>query len=91
LHHVHAEQYTLVATDGRPFLSHTPGRFGGHRRSRIYGLLDCTSALRAIAAGGYIRHRVFFADDATAAAAGYRPCAVCMPQAYEQWKRAPGS
>jgi len=30
--------------------------------------------------GGYIQHRVFFADEATAIAAGYRPCAACCPE-----------
>jgi methylphosphotriester-DNA--protein-cysteine methyltransferase len=78
--------YTLVGVDGRPHSSATPGRFGGHRRTKVYGRLDCRSALRAIAAGGYVAHRVFFADEATAAAAGYRPCAVCMPDAYRAWK-----
>ncbi len=35
-------------------------------------------ALRAIANGGYVSYRVFFADEAAAIAAGYRPCArVC--------------
>jgi methylphosphotriester-DNA--protein-cysteine methyltransferase len=33
-----------------------------------------------------VRHRVFFADEATAIAAGYRPCARCMPEAYRLWK-----
>ena len=27
-----------------------------------------------------------FADEDTAAAAGYRPCAVCLPAEYRQWK-----
>jgi methylphosphotriester-DNA--protein-cysteine methyltransferase len=36
-----------------------------------------------------VRDRVFFADEATAVAAGYRPCAVCMPAAYAEWKLAP--
>ena len=40
---------------------------------KIYGRLDCPSALRAIAAGGYVASRVFFADELTAVAAGYRP------------------
>jgi methylphosphotriester-DNA--protein-cysteine methyltransferase len=53
----------------------------------VYGRLDCRAALRAIAAGGYVRHRVFFADEATAVAAGYRPCAVCLPDAYRAWKQ----
>jgi methylphosphotriester-DNA--protein-cysteine methyltransferase len=29
---------------------------------------------------------VFFADENTAIAAGYRPCAVCMPEEYATWK-----
>jgi catechol 2,3-dioxygenase-like lactoylglutathione lyase family enzyme len=29
---------------------------------------------------------VFFADEPTAVAAGYRPCAVCLPEAYRTWK-----
>jgi methylphosphotriester-DNA--protein-cysteine methyltransferase len=37
-------------------------------------------ALRAIANGGYVSHRVFFADEPTAIAAGYRPCGVCHPK-----------
>lgn len=68
-------------------LSATAGALGGHLRSRIYGRLDCPSALRAIARGGYVAHRVFFADEATAIAAGYRPCAVCMPDEYGRWKQ----
>jgi methylphosphotriester-DNA--protein-cysteine methyltransferase len=78
--------YTLLGADGHPYPSTTPGTVGGHRRSKIYGRLDCPSALRAIAAGGYVSHRVFFADEQTAVAAGYRPCAVCLPDAYRQWK-----
>jgi methylphosphotriester-DNA--protein-cysteine methyltransferase len=62
------------------------GTFGGHRKTRIYGRLDCASALRAIARGGYVKHRVFFADEADAIAAGYRPCARCMPDRYREWK-----
>ena len=79
-------RYRLIGADGRTYDSIEPGRFGGHRRSRIYGRLDCPSALRAIARGGYVTHRVFFASEADAVAAGYRPCAVCLPEAYAQWK-----
>ena len=64
------------------------GTLGGHRGTRIYGRLDCPSALRAIAKGGYVRCRVFFADEDAAVAAGYRPCAVCMPERYRAWKAA---
>jgi methylphosphotriester-DNA--protein-cysteine methyltransferase len=80
--------YTLLGADGKPYQSDARGQLGGHRRTRIYGRLDCRSALRAIAVGGYTRHRVFFADEATAVAAGYRPCAVCCPGQYQEWKAA---
>jgi methylphosphotriester-DNA--protein-cysteine methyltransferase len=80
--------YTLTGADGRPYTSPVKGSWGGHRRMKIYGRLDCPSALRAIAHGGYVRHRVFFADESTAAAAGYRPCAVCCPDRYREWKHA---
>lgn len=78
--------YTLLDASGTPFASSVPGTLGGHRRGRIYGRLDCPSARRAIAAGGYVGERVFFADEVTAVAAGYRPCAVCLPDAYRHWK-----
>jgi len=37
--------------------------------------------VRAIARGGYRRHRVSFADEATAITAGYRPCGTCVKTA----------
>ncbi|HUQ11254.1 MAG TPA: Ada metal-binding domain-containing protein [Steroidobacteraceae bacterium] len=69
-------------------MSKTPGKLGGHRGTHIYGRLDCRAALRAIARGGYVNNRVFFRDAAAARAAGYRPCAVCMPKEYARWKAA---
>ena len=78
--------YTLTGADGQAQHSDTRGTLGGNRRGRVYGRLDCPSALRAIARGGYAGQRVFFADEATAIAAGYRPCAVCLPVAYAAWK-----
>jgi hypothetical protein len=56
---------------------------GGHRRTKIYGRLDCPAALRAIARGGYVKHRVFFPDEATAVAAGFRPCRTCLKDRYQ--------
>lgn len=82
-----AARYRLLDRDGREFVSATPGTLGGHRRNKIYGRLDCPGALRWIAKGHYVKHRVFFADEGTAVAAGYRPCATCMPEAYRAWKR----
>ena len=78
--------FTLLGPDGKPYSSALPGNYGGHRGGKLYGRLDCRAALQAIARGGYVNQRVFFADEATAIAAGYRPCAVCMPQAYAAWK-----
>lgn len=78
--------YTLLGPDGRSYASATPGLLGGHRRGKLYGRLDCPAALRAIARNSYVQHRVFFADEATAVAAGYRPCAVCLPSKYQAWK-----
>ena len=57
-----SQSWKLVGPDGKPYTSAAPGTLGGHRRNRIYGRLDCPAALRAIARGGYITHRVFFLD-----------------------------
>ena len=80
--------YKLIGADGKQVLSETPGTLGGHRKNKIYGRLDCAGAARWIAKGHYVKQRVFFADEATATAAGYRPCANCMPEAYAAWRRA---
>jgi hypothetical protein len=78
--------YTLVGADGKPFQSPIKGALGGHRGHKIYGTLDCKGAARWIAKGFYVRQRVFFADEATAIAAGFRPCANCLPEKYRHWK-----
>lgn len=80
--------YHLINSEGKPYESKEPGQFGGHRKLKIYGRLDCPSALRYIAKGQYVKNRVFFKDEDTAIAAGYRPCAICMPEAYKKWKMA---
>ena len=81
-----ARTWLLLGPDG-PYRSPVPGTLGGHRRSRIYGRLDCPGALRWIARGKYVTHRVFFADEATAVAAGFRPCANCLREAHRAWRR----
>lgn len=84
-----AGAFRLLGPDG-PYASDHPGRYGGHRRSKIYGTLDCPGALRHLAhSDTYVRSRVFFADVATATASGYRPCAVCLPEPYRQWRSSP--
>lgn len=80
------KQYRLLGPDG-PCLSDTPGTFGGNRKARIYGRLDCPSALAALRKGGYVQCRVFFADEATAIACGYRPCGNCLREKYRAWKQ----
>jgi hypothetical protein len=52
---------------------------------KIYGRLDCPAALRVIARGGYVRYRVFFADEETAIATWYRPCGTCCKDRYLHW------
>lgn len=78
--------YKLLDENGKQYLSKEPGTIGGHRKLKIYGKLDCASALRYIEKGQYVQHRVFFKDEETAIAAGYRPCGVCMKEEYKKWK-----
>lgn len=55
---------------------------------KIYGRLDYPSANRYVRLGSYQTVRVFFKDEATAIAAGYRPCGYCMREKYKRWKEA---
>jgi methylphosphotriester-DNA--protein-cysteine methyltransferase len=73
-----AKVYRLMGADGTSFVSSAKGAFGGNRRTKVYGLLDCSIALRHVARGAYAKSRVFFADEASAVAAGYRACSHCM-------------
>lgn len=83
--------YTLIGPDGSRITSTTKGTIGGYRKERRYGRLDCKAARRALANGAlYAQQRVFFADEATAIAAGYHPCSVCMPVEYKKWRAAGG-
>ena len=56
--------YKLLGADGKQYLSETPGAFGGNSKQKIYGRLDCRSALSTIRRfpGSYEEYRVFFAD-----------------------------
>lgn len=82
----HDKTYKLLDADGKQYKSVAKGTFGGHRKNKIYGTLDCKGAARWIAKGHYVKQRVFFADETTAIAAGFRPCARCLPERYEKWK-----
>jgi hypothetical protein len=89
---IRTKQFKLLGADRQVYLSEFAGTLGGHRQQKIYGRLNCRSALKAIASdrGTYEKRRVFFADELTAIAAGYRPCAVCMPDDYKRWKSGEG-
>ncbi|GAC1547399.1 MAG: Ada metal-binding domain-containing protein [Candidatus Velthaea sp.] len=84
--------FTLIGRDGEPHASQERGTFGGYRRGskRIYGRLDCKNALSWIAKGHYAKFRVFFADEATAIAAGFAPCGKCMRAEYAEMRRKAG-
>ncbi len=80
------KKYKLLDAEGKTYISDTPGLLGGNKKLKIYGRLDCSSANKWIQKGYYVQNRVFFADEKVAIEAGYRPCAVCMPDEYEEWK-----
>jgi hypothetical protein len=83
------KQYVLTDANGSEYQSALKGALGGNRADKIYGQMDCSSANRALLRGSgdtYRKKRVFFADEATAIQAGYRPCGNCMREAYKAWK-----
>jgi hypothetical protein len=81
--------YRLLQPDGSTVLSDKPGTLGGNATLRIYGRLDCESAINALRRG-YAKHRVFFADEQAAIDAGFRPCGRCMHASHAVWKAGPG-
>ena len=56
-------------------------RFGGNKRLKIFGYLNCKSGKRMKR-----EKRVFFTSEQEAKENGYRPCAHCMKSKYELWK-----
>lgn len=81
------KKFKLININGQEYLSDIPGTLGGNKKLKIYGRLDCPSAKRWIDKGKYISNRVFFENEAVAIATGYRPCAICMPNEYKEWKK----
>ena len=83
------KMYKLTDEKGQTYLSPEKGALGGNGKGKIYGRMDCPSAnatLRGKYRESYISHRVFFKDEATAIAAGFRPCGNCMKEHYKLWK-----
>ena len=85
------KMYKLLDADGKINLSETPGELGGNGNLKIYGRLDCGTALQSMKRfpGEYQKHRVFFADEKTALAAGYRPCGNCLRKKYNEYMADP--
>lgn len=54
--------------------------FGGNRKLKIYGTLQCKSGKRMKR-----ENRVFFASESEAFKNGYRTCGHCMKTAYKKW------
>ena len=80
-----SKEYNLINNAGNEYKSKIPGTIGGNKKLKIYGRLDCPSALRWINKGFYISNRVFFENEQIAKQAGYRPCAKCMKKEYLEW------
>jgi len=55
--------------------------FGGNKKLKIYGTLQCKSGKRMKK-----ENRVFFISEKEAMKMGYRPCGHCMKNKYKQWK-----
>lgn len=55
--------------------------FGGNKKLKIYGRLDCKAGKKM-----RVANRVFFENETEAIKFGYRPCAVCMRREYLLWK-----
>lgn len=85
------KQYKLLGPDCEIYLSDTPGELGGNGKLKIYGKLTCGTALNSMKKypGEYQKHRVFFADERAALAAGYRPCGNCLRKKYKEYMADP--
>jgi len=80
------KDYNLIDSNGIEYKSKIPGTLGGNKSLKIYGKLDCPSALYWISKGKYVTNRVFFESEEIAKKAGYRPCAKCMKKEYKIWR-----
>ncbi len=54
--------------------------FGGNRKLKIYGTLQCKSGKRMKR-----ENRVFFASEKEAIKSDFRPCGHCMKTEYKKW------
>lgn len=54
--------------------------FGGNRKLKIYGTLQCKSGKRMKR-----ENRIFLASESEAIKNGFRPCGHCMKIEYKKW------
>lgn len=86
------KKYKLFGAEGIVYESEMPGEYGGNRETGVYGRMDCSAALNALKRPDrdhYIQNRVFFKDEATDLAAGFRPCGRCLREKYKQYMADP--
>lgn len=83
--------YTLLGANGQFYESEKKGEYGGNSKDKIYGTMACGTANSTIRRfpGVYEQHRVFFADEKMALAAGYRPCGTCLKAKYKEYMADP--
>jgi|GEM_PF-3087453 hypothetical protein len=91
IHAKTTKMHQLLGADGKLYSSERPGTLGGNSKQKIYGKLDCPMALSTIRRfpGIYEQSRVFFANEKTALAAGYRPCGSCLREKYREYMADP--
>jgi hypothetical protein len=65
-------------------LSHLPEI--GYGKTASYAAVAKAAGHPKAVRAGYVKNRVFFADEQTALAAEYRPCAACLPDTHARWK-----
>lgn len=56
--------------------------FGGNKKLKIYGTLQCKSGKRMKR-----ENRVFFVSEDEALQNNYRPCGHCLAEKYKLWKK----
>lgn len=64
-----------------------PKLFSGNKHTKIFGKATCSSTIGHQILLGNNTNRVLFHSENEALKSGFRPCAKCMPEQYEKWKK----
>ena len=83
-----AKKYKLIGPDCQTYLSATPGTFGGHRRQKIYGRLDCSVAHCEPLLGAAMWRTGSFSRMKRLLLPRDIDRARCLPEHYQRWKEA---